>query len=229
MEDASPPNTPSAGRQETRSIATRIFSRDTSRAEKERSFHILTLTCAIGFLLAYSGCFGKGPYDNLSTSSSVEAEAYESLSGPSGLDRRSMRLPIRRGGRKAPEVPRRVESNANQPVLVFFRKAQIACDLRSDRPAARKILHSHPHARFQRLRQPDATPKWIDQYGVAARGEGNRRIETCQTHRNLRSNSRSVPSLNQVGHDGKIDSIRLNSSRSVITGCLGYESNFQVC
>jgi hypothetical protein len=38
-----------------------------------------------------------------------------------------------------------------------------------------------------------------------------------------------VPSLNQVGHDGKIDSIRLNSSRSVITGCLGYESNFQVC
>jgi len=97
-------------------------------------------------------------------------------------------------------VPRRIEAYSNQPVFAFLGQAHVARDACGNGSAPGKFLDSHSHARLQGLGQSNSTSKWIDQNGVATRRESDCRIETRQAQRNLRSNSGSVPSLNQVGH-----------------------------
>ena len=113
---------------------------------------------------------------------------------------RGIVTPIWRGWRKEPQVSWTVQAYSDEPVLAPHRRRQAAGNPRGYASATRQVIHANFQTRFQRAGKTNATTLRIHQERVAAFGKLAHWIEAGNTHRNLRTDSCTVPPLRLYVH-----------------------------
>jgi hypothetical protein len=75
--------------------------------------------------------------------------------------------PVGRAWRKAPQVPRHVQADPDQPVFAPVGRRQTACNSCRHISSTRQMVHTNSQSPLQRPLETHTAPLWIHQDGMA--------------------------------------------------------------